>query len=242
MTVFPTSFRPSFLSTLTLGGLVLVFFRLAVWQLDSKAEKEILVDQFDNAPTLMLTDAIEREVRFARVTLSGHFDQRSVLLDNKVFRGRAGVNVLTPLLLKSGQSLLINRGWLPLSPDRRTLPLVPSPTQTISISGILNTPPISNIQLGEPDLLNSEEWPKLVTYLDVNTLSDRLGVELLPWVIQMDATDNHGFEDRHWQAATMTAAKHGAYAVQWFALALGAFGCWLMLALRRSKFQTEDKG
>ena len=112
-------FRPSIRLSLTLIILASLFGRLGMWQMERKAEKQELFDRFENAPMMRVEQAIEQQERFARVEAWGRYDpQRHILLDNKVWQGRAGVHVLTPFTLKNGRTLLVNRGWLPLPPDR----------------------------------------------------------------------------------------------------------------------------
>jgi surfeit locus 1 family protein len=231
--------RPSLLSTVVLGLLVAVFLRLAFWQWESKTEKELLVAQSEMAPELPLADALAGAVRYAKVTASGRFDPRSLLLDNRVFRGQAGVAVLTPFHLADGGVLLVDRGWLRMPPDRLQLPEPRSPAGTITIQGTLNTPPAPGLRLGEQDELAGDDWPKLMTYLDLAIASRRLDTELLPWIIQLDAADPHGFENRQWPVATMTPEKHGAYAVQWMALAGTAVAAWIALVRRRKRNHPE---
>jgi surfeit locus 1 family protein len=232
MTLFGFRLKPSPVSTLLFGSLAMIFVCLAYWQLANQAEKQQLENQFLLAPQMNLLTAINQKIRFAQVSAEGRFDTRNLFLDNRIYRGRAGVHVYTPFQTTSGESLLINRGWLPMPPDRRSLPQAVNPGETLTLKGILNVPPTS-LQLGEADDLTSEGWPKLITYLDIEKLSERLGMELLPWVVQLDSANLHGFEDRHWKATTMTSSRHGAYAVQWFAFALGSLIYWLVLAWRR---------
>jgi surfeit locus 1 family protein len=162
------------------------------------------------------------------------------LLDNRVFRGQAGVAVLTPFHLANGEVLLVNRGWLRLPPDRLQLPEPRSPAEMVTIQGTLNRPPAPGLRLGEQDHLPGEGWPKLITYLDLPIVSRRLDTELLPWIIQLDAADPHGFEDRQWRAVTMTPEKHGAYAFQWTALAVAVIAAWIALGWRRKRIHFEN--
>jgi len=227
-------FRTSVKLTLAMLTLALVFARLGWWQMERKTEKRILFEQFDNAPVLDIGQALELGGKFARVEANGRYDPlRHVLLDNKILNGRAGVHVLTPFTLADGTEILVNRGWLPLPPDRRSLPEVKTDESNRTITGMLSKPSTGGQRIGEPDVLQKEHWPQLVTYLDLDTVSDALGTSIEPWLVQLDPFDESGFEGRQWQAAVMGPEVHGAYALQWFSLAAAALIIWITLGVRK---------
>jgi len=206
-------FRTSIKLTLLLLALALLFARLGWWQLERKTEKQLLFEQFG---------------------AYGHYDpSRHVLLDNKIFNGRAGVHVLTPFTLDNGAGILVNRGWLPLPPDRRSLPAVKTDDSLRTINGILNKPSTGGPRIGEPDVLVVDRWPQLVTYLDLDSVSVALNTPLEPWLLQLEPEDESGFAGRQWQAAVMGPEVHGAYALQWFSLAAAALIIWITLGIRK---------
>jgi surfeit locus 1 family protein len=228
------SFRPSIKLSLILIILAALFLRLGLWQLDRKAQKAALFERFDNAPSMGIEAALADGQQFARVEATGRYDPvRHVLLDNKIWNGRAGVHVLTPFTLADGRSLLVNRGWLPLPPDRASLPEVPTDPATRTIHGRLVAPLAAGPRLGQADVLASNRWPQLVTYFDPANISAALGQPLQPWIVQLDAGDADGFGDRQWSPAVMAPSVHGAYAVQWLALSVTALVIWITLGLRR---------
>lgn len=229
-------FKPSITSTLALLALALIFARLGTWQLERKAEKQDLFDRFHDAPSLSIGEALSQGARFAHVEAHGRYDaERHILLDNKIHNGRAGVNVLTPFILSDGRTILVNRGWLPMQPDRRSLPAVTTPGNPLTISGILNDPPGDGPQIGPDDVLVSDHWPQLVTYFDLDAVSAALGTSLEPWLLQLDRSDAGGFEGREWRAAVMGPEVHASYAVQWFALCAAALIIWIVLGVRRAQ-------
>ena len=229
-------FRTSIGLTLLLFTLAMVFAWLGLWQQDRKAEKEALFELYDNAPVLQLEVALDREQRFARVKAFGRYDAvRHILLDNAIFNGRAGVHVLTPFTLADGTSVLVNRGWLALPADRLSLPEVPTDGSPVTINGRLNVLPTDGHRIGEPDVLVTDRWPQLVTYLDPESASKALDMDLANWLVQLDASDVSGFEGREWQAAVMKPQVHGAYALQWFALSIAAIIIWISLGVRSAQ-------
>jgi len=229
-------FRPSIKLTLVLLVLALVFARLGMWQLERQSEKQVLFQQFEEAPVLSIEDAITRDALFARVEVTGRYDPvRHILLDNKVLDGRAGVHVLTPFLMQNGREILVNRGWLPLPPDRRSLPDVVTNDARQTISGVLVKPPTGGPRIGGADRLVRNHWPQLVTYLDIGTVGQALDMTLEPWLLQLDPADVSGFQGREWKPAVMGPEVHGAYAVQWFALAFTSLIIWIVLGVRRAK-------
>lgn len=227
-------FRTSIKLTLVLLALALLFARLGWWQLERKTEKQLLFEQFGNGPLLSIEQALERGEIFARVEAYGRYDpSRHVLLDNKILKGRAGVHVLTPFTLGNGTRILVNRGWLPLPPDRRSLPEVDTDDSIRTISGILSKPSTGGPRIGEPDVLVMDRWPQLITYLDLDSVSAAMDKSLEPWLLQLEPEDESGFEGRQWQAAVMGPEVHGAYALQWFSLAAAAFIIWITLGVRK---------
>ena len=229
-------FRPSIALTVTLVILAALFGRLGSWQLERKAEKELLFERFEQAPSLSIGEALESGARFARVEARGRFDaRRHLLLDNRIFRGRAGVHVLTPLLLDDGRTVLVNRGWLPLPPDRSSLPEIPEDDAPRTVRGRLNELPVAGQRLGEADRLTTDRWPQLITYFDTDAVEAALGQPLEPWLIQLDPADTAGFEGREWKAAVMEPKVHGGYAVQWFSLMTASILIWITLGVRRAR-------
>jgi surfeit locus 1 family protein len=229
-------FKPSPGLSISLSTIAVACLWLGNWQLERKEEKQILFDQFENAPMLSIEEALQQDKRISRVQAYGRFDdKRHVLLDNKVLNGRAGVHVLTPFKLYNGTTILVNRGWLPLPPDRSYLPPVPTEHSPRTINGILKKPTTDGPRLGKPDELVTEEWPQLVTYLDLETVGEALGTPLSPWLLQLDSADTNGFDGRQWKAAVMGPKVHAAYAFQWFALALATVIIWLTMGILRGK-------
>jgi len=238
------SFRPSFKLSLILIILAALFLRLGIWQLDRKAEKSALFERFDSAPSMGVEAALAAGHQFARVEAFGRYDPtRHVLLDNRIWKGRAGVHVLTPFTLADGRALLVNRGWLPLAPDRGSLPAVPTDATPHTLHGRLVAPVAAGPRLGEADVLASDRWPQLITYFDLAGISAALGQPLQPWIVQLDAGEASGFGDRQWAPAVMAPAVHGAYAVQWLALSITALVIWITLGLRRgARLQRQPGG
>lgn len=229
-------FRPSITLTLILLALALVFFRLGQWQSDRKAEKILLFDEFRNAPLMTVEQALQSDVNFARVGGSGRYDStRHILLDNKILNGRAGVHVLTPFTLADGSVVLVNRGWLFLAADRRSLPKVNTPRRIQLIKGIMTRPAEAGHRVGKADQLDDKKWPQLMTYFDLPSISEALGVRLQPMILMLDPDDLNGFEGRNWQPAVMGPDVHGAYAVQWYALAGLSLVIWIVMGVSRAK-------
>ena len=62
-------------------------------------------------------------------------------------------------------------------------------------------------------------WPRVIQYFDAPALSAALGTALQPAALALDSNHPAAFA-RIWQAYTMTATRHYAYAAQWWGLAI----------------------
>lgn len=210
------------------------FSALGCWQLQRADEKAALIEDFESGERQNLDDSLDGEERFVRVRATGRFDaDKHILLDNRIYQGRAGAHVFTPFTTFNGTTILVNRGWKPIPPDRSTLPVIETPAVPVDISGVLAPPPEHRQRLGEPDILKTDEWPQLVTYLDIEQAATAMNLRLPNRVIWLDAGDSAGFEDREWSPSTMKPEQHKAYAVQWFGLAVAALVIWVILLMRQ---------
>lgn len=230
------SFRPSVAATLALGLLALLFASLGTWQTRRAAEKAALETEHENAPTMALEAALANDQRFARVEVSGRYDpQRHVLLDNQLWQGRGGVHVFTPFSTNRGITILVNRGWLPLPADRKSLPEIPTPDYQVTLSGTLNLLPVPGRMVGEADTLVKDDWPQLVTYMQHADVARALALELETHIIQLSRDAEYGFEDRDWKPVFLSPERHRAYAFQWYALMAAAIVLWLLTSFRKTE-------
>jgi len=227
-------FRPSKLATLVLFLLACLFATLGTWQEKRASEKKSIEQQHQAAGILSLETAIALDGRFSQIEVSGHYEtHRHILLDNQIWQGRAGVYVFTPFYSNEGPVILVNRGWLPLAPDRKTMPEIPTPQHEIVLKGILNLLPVPGRILGSADQLNQEQWPQLVTYLNLPDISRSLDTPLEDWVIQLSSSEPDGFDGREWKPVFLSSSRHRGYAFQWFALVATCFVMWVYLGFRR---------
>lgn len=233
--------RPTLSLSLGLLPPLVLCVWLGQWQLARMDEKQALFTQFEKAERLDLAQAIADGVPFARVHVRGRYDpQVVVLLDNKILDGKAGVHVLQLFHPEVSLPILVNRGWLPIPPDRKILPEITTPASEVFIDGIVSAPVEGGIRLGEPDRIGSLKKPQLITYLDLEAISQAVGGRLSPRLILLDAGDETGFSGRDWRPSVMMPAQHGAYAAQWFGLAIAIAITWIALAWRRGQRRRES--
>src|SRR5438105_5127795 len=111
-------FRPRLVPTLAMLVAVTFFVMAGNWQRGRMEMKESLRTGYDAlahvAPVPLSDLAVTGDWaahRFRAVIAEGAYDaDRQILLDNKVYGGRAGYEVVTPLKQDDGRSVLVNRG------------------------------------------------------------------------------------------------------------------------------------
>ncbi|MDD2722778.1 MAG: SURF1 family protein [Methylovulum sp.] len=227
----------------TLVYLVLLPILLALgnWQLNRAEEKRqflVLQEQQANSEVMALSVSSQDDVqdlRYKKVRFTGHYDvAHQFLLDNQVYAGKAGYFVLTPFVLESGaKAVLVNRGWLPLTPNRAILPDVKFTSIQTTITGRINQFPSVGIKLPEADI-PAGNWPSVVQVADSSILAKKLGYPLFSFQVELDKHFPDGYT-REWQTSTlMPPEQHTAYAMQWFALALTLTLLFIVYSLKKS--------
>jgi surfeit locus 1 family protein len=154
------------------------------------------------------------EAGLERTSVRGSFlPEHTVFLDNKVRRGRAGYEVVTPLRLSDGKGhVLVNRGWVAAGPSRETLPEVRTPAGEATVEGI--------VRKGLPRVLQAgpEQRGRLRQNLDTKEFAAETGLALRPFVIEQHAGTEDGLL-REWPRPEAGAEKNEMYALQWYSLA-----------------------
>lgn len=225
--------------TLLALALIPSFVALGWWQLQRAEEKRVLQTEYDrraSAPPVRIGPQPQaaETLRFHRVVATGRYQpEYQVLLDNRVYRGVAGYHVVTPLRVEGGEArVLVNRGWIPLGPDRQHLPAVATPEGRVRITGVATVPHDAPLALGSPEPLGYV-WQPVWQRLDLERYARAVPFSLQPVVVLLDPEDPAGGFVRAWSRLDAGIAVHKGYAVQWFMLAAAAAIIYLVL-LRRS--------
>ena len=228
------SFRPRAWSlTLALAACI-GFVLLGNWQsrrADDKRELALELDQALAAPAVDLPagplDA--RALIHKHVAARGRFlAERTIFLDNKLRRGRAGYEVVTPLRLgESAWHVLVDRGWVAAGPSRDTLPQVPTPAGEARIDGIALERIARALEAG------AAPAGKVRQNLDIESYAAETGLQLEPLVIEQHSETNDGLV-RDWPRADLGIERNQSYALQWYSFAALAIVLAVVLSFRRA--------
>jgi surfeit locus 1 family protein len=164
-----------------------------------------------------------------QVTLHGAFVPKyTVLLDNKVYRGRPGYQVVQPLRLAGGTHVLVNRGWVAAGASRERLPEVRTPAGEISLTGVRLE---HFARAYEPAPVNPEG--KVWQNVAAGQFAAWSGLALEPWVIEQHSALDDGLV-RDWPRPDLGVEMHESYALQWYSLAALSVILLLALNIRRN--------
>jgi len=232
-------FRPSWLPSLLALCLLGLLVFLGLWQLGRGAEKQRMMDEFAlrTKDSPLLVDAKQQSaagLQFRSVMGEGRYDvAHQYLLDNRTYRGRAGYHVLTPLRLSKETGVIVNRGWVAGGERREQLPEVAAPEGKTVVRGMVAIPSQNAFLVGAAGYESSGDWPRVVQRVELASMERQLSYSLLPYVIQLDATEPDGFV-REWQPYVgIEPERHRAYAFQWFSLALALVVIYFVVNTRR---------
>ncbi len=167
------------------------------------------------------------------LSLRGGFDPaRTVLLDNKLHRGRPGYHVVQPLRLRGGGHVLVDRGWIAAGATREQLPEVRTPAGEVEISGV-------RLQRFPQALAPGDAVPQGRVWQNVTLerFSAWSGLALESYVIEQNSDLDDGLvRDR--PRAGAGVEKHQSYALQWYSLAI--LSVVLFVALNVKRGSTES--
>lgn len=240
-------FRPRLVPTLAFAIVLPLLLALGFWQLDRAEQKRAALAaraEASREPVLELngTAASLAEHRYRRARATGRYDgERQFLLDNQVQDGRAGYRILTPLRLDgSGRAVLVDRGWVPVGPDRSQLPELPVDEAPHTVTGRIARGPVVGIRLGEP-AAEDRGWPRRVQYLEHDYFERVLPYPVADYLLREGPLEGGPVAARAprdgWRFGP---ERHEGYAVQWFAMALALTVIWVSVNTRRNARGSDE--
>jgi surfeit locus 1 family protein len=228
-------FRPLLLPTLWfLPGFALLL-GLGVWQIERHHEKEALIASVEagmSAAPVPLDTALREgsaNAEYHHVQVAGRFQHDSELyVFSRGPMGAVGVEVVTPLVQENGQTVLVDRGFVPEAlrdPKTRAAGQVEG---EVSLTGVLRLPQQPGMFTPAPD-----RQTRLWFVKDVPNMAAALNVAAPPVLIEADATPNPG----GWPLGGRTRVEfpndHLQYAITWFGLALALLTVYLLYHRKR---------
>ena len=219
----------------TIAGIAILLV-LGTWQVERLQWKEALIAQREArlaALPASLPAAVEdwRDWNFRQVTLEGAFrHDLEQLFGVRAVENRAGHHVLTPLIRPDGAAVLIDRGWVPAE---RAHPAARRDGQVegrARVSGIARYRAADRAGWFTPD--NQPEARLWYSY-DLAALGAAAELDLLPIVVEADATPNPGGLPLGGRTPTALANNHLSYAITWYGLAVGLLAVYIAFSLRR---------
>ncbi len=234
--------------------LCVLFVVLGRWQWGRAEQKRELWAQFERGggEVVALGGRATTDLpRYARVRVEGRWGpERQFLLDNRTHDGRAGYEVLTPLVLDDGRVLLVNRGWVPFAGYRDRLPDVTTEFAAlreagassngtlprVTVSGRLDELPSAGLAGGRGAPALEGSWPRVTAYPRPAELAAALGdrTRLEPRLLLLEATEPRGYL-REWKPGGRGPEQNWSYAIQWWSFAVVLLGLYVGLNLRKGR-------
>ncbi len=222
-------FRPLAGPTIATAIMLPILIGLGAWQVERLHWKEALLAEIAThlaAPPIGYEQAIALgpAAQYRRVALAGSFDNTKESYVFTTGEGGAPVyHVVTPFRLSSGQSLMVDRGYVP-----KEL-LAPASREAGELSGVVHTtgvwrsPDAPGMFTPPPDR-NHRIWYSR----NVTDMAKQAGVSLAaPVIVEADASANPGGWPKGGQTVIDIPNNHLEYALTWFGLAAVLAGVYL---------------
>ncbi|GAB3676290.1 SURF1 family protein [Salinisphaera aquimarina] len=221
---------------------------LGVWQIQRAHMKEGLVAVAKTAREAGPTDmhpgtvASAGNARAPGLTygrhyfVEGRFDgAHQILLNDQVNGQDIGYRVWTPVVLKSGERVMVDRGWIAKdSSPNAVKPDPTAPTGPVRVLGFWRSFPQPGLSFGSDGRCKEGPWPRALNYPDAATVRCQYAAPVVNGLLLLDEKDPNGFV-RDWDEdlVGLSPFGHYAYASQWFLMAVVAGIIFLVVNTRR---------
>lgn len=229
--------------------MVLVLVGLGSWQLQRLGLKTELLRNIDArlaAAAVQLPEEsrwsdADLDVDYLKVTASGTFNhENEAYLFGVIDKNNRGENipgffVMTPFVLESGATLIVNRGFIPQDRKDPATRGEGQPQGRVSVSGLLRLPERPGIFTPAADQLKRVLYardPALIAqWFDLKRVA--------PFSLDADATPNAGSLPSGGHTIVSVPNNHLQYAITWFSLALITIGMFAIYVVKRRKGEPD---
>ena len=210
---------------------VLVAVALSIWQLgrgfekiDARTEYESRLSQPPLGENAWQSDGIE----YRKLQLRGRYDpSRYFIVGNRSHQGRPGYWIIGVFNTERDR-YLVNRGWVAVQSSIHANPDFETPTETVSILGIVWPNPV----IRSPTLIAQPDWPIRLRVHDIGqmarlTASRAQELRLVnesPTVLKAAPLQ-----------VEFSAAMHWGYAAQWLLIGALVLGGYWFFTVRKAK-------
>lgn len=222
--------------TIVVLGAAVVWINLGFWQvrrLHQSEQHNAAVKARMQAQPMPLSEALARfdftvpltapnSADYRRVRVTGRYDPTDeVLLRSRSLGGHPGFDVLTPLELKNGKALLVNRGWVPYTDSNPPLPVAAPPSGDVTVTGLLHDPdPLPTGFFKRLSPQDPATGPlKKTFYANPQRLQAQMPFPLVGGYVQLltQAPKQSGQLPVPTSPPQLSNGSHLSYAFQWFA-------------------------
>ena len=230
-------FRPQLWPTLAALAAFLVLVGLGTWQVERLQWKESLIAErqarLAAPPEPLPSDAEDwRTWEFRRVQMSGAFrHDLEQLFGASAIDGQLGHHVLTPMLRGDGAAVLVDRGWVPADKAH------PAARRESQIGGPVEVTGIARYRAdGEPGWFTPDNQPQARLWFryDLPAIEEAIGLELLPVVVEADASGSDGLPIGG-RTRIELPNNHLQYALTWYGLAAVLVAMYLGFGMQRQE-------
>ena len=202
-----------------------------LWQWDRRSQKVAEIARVDihfAEEPVPFVDAFppgmqwDDDLRWTPVLMTGRYDpSHTVLVRTRPRFSQVGFEILVPFQLDTGETVLVNRGWVPTGASQDYPDVVPSPPEgTVSVTGRLfasepliegRSAPGGQVATIHLDTVAQATGTPLDNRAYVALSSEDPSTSPMPALLERPATDE---------------GPHLSYTVQWFLFALLGFVAW----------------
>ena len=221
-------------------------YGLGNWQMNrldsARAENQRVAANYDAAPLAFgearaLFGALPEDSKWVRVALHGEYlAGDTVVVRNRPLGGAPGYEVLVPFRTDAGDTVVVNRGWLPIGnesaghPD--TIPAPPSGTVDVVV----------RLKPSEPNLDRSAPEGQLAT-INLETYAGKLSYPIATGAYGIMASEDPAVAvvPAALEKPELDEGNHLSYAFQWFAFGVLAFVGLGYAARLQARINREDR-